>query len=77
MKFFGRWRKSEEDAASEHKQAIKDETDRQTAYRLAIELQELAADVVTKAAELTQEIERDRRGRAEPIAGLDTGPATS
>lgn len=77
MKLFGRKRKSEEDVAHEHHQAIKDETDKQTAYRLAIELQDLAADVVAKAAELTQEIERDRRSRGEGTSGPDGEPDTS
>lgn len=50
----------------EHQQAVRDETDRQTAYRMAKELQALALEVVDKATELTQEIERDRQARGEP-----------
>jgi hypothetical protein len=66
MRLWGR-KKAEEEAVMEHDKAVKDETERQTAYRMAQELQMLAAEVVQKAAELTQEIERDRQARGESV----------
>lgn len=72
MRFWGR-KKAEEAAVMEHDQAVKDETERQTAYRMAQELQRLAAEVVEKAAELTQEIERDRQARGEQRPGFSGG----
>ncbi len=72
MRIFGR-KKAEEAAVMEHEQAVKDETERQTAYRMAKELQALAAEVVVKAAELTQEIERERQARGEQSSGFSGG----